>query len=278
LRASDPGRDPAIKRETERENERQMLAATLRAAGAIALKTFQAPVRSWLKDQSSPVCEADIAVDDFLRERLAGPGSGYGWLSEETAGDRSSRQARRLWIVDPIDGTRSYLAGRPDWAISVALIGDGRPVLAGVFAPVTDELFLARAGAGVTRNGAPIRASAGGHLEGATVDGPKRSVRALAAIASRITIASRIGSLALRLARVANGELDVAFASAGSHDWDLAAADLLVHEAGGALTTLVGEGLTYNQPELVHGALAAAGAERHVALIALARAKLADFG
>src|SRR5712671_5108798 len=114
-----------------------MLAAALREAGAIALKTFQAPVKSWLKNRSSPVCEADIAVDSFLRERLAGPGSGHGWLSEETADDRSSRQARRLWIVDPIDGTRSYLAGRPDWAISVALVADGRPVLAGVFAPAT---------------------------------------------------------------------------------------------------------------------------------------------
>ena len=114
---------------------RQILAATLREAGAIALKTFQTPVKSWLKDQSSPVCEADIAVDNFLRERLAAPGSGCGWLSEETADDRSSRHARRLWIVDPIDGTRSYLAGRPDWAISAALVADGRPVLAGVFAP-----------------------------------------------------------------------------------------------------------------------------------------------
>jgi myo-inositol-1(or 4)-monophosphatase len=158
LRASDAALD--------RAGERQMLAVTLREAGAIALKTFRAPIKSWLKDQSSPVCEADIAVDNFLRERLAGPGSGYGWLSEETADDRSSRQARRLWIVDPIDGTRSYLAGRPDWAISVALIADGRPVLAGVFAPVTDELFVARAGAGATRNDVPIRASVDDRLAG----------------------------------------------------------------------------------------------------------------
>jgi myo-inositol-1(or 4)-monophosphatase len=272
LRASDPGPGPA----NERESERQRLAMTLREAGAIALKTFQAPVKSWLKDQSSPVCEADIAVDNFLRERLAGPG--YGWLSEETADDRSSRQARRLWIVDPIDGTRSYLAGRPDWVISVALVEDGRPVLAVVFAPVTDELFVARAGAGATRNDALMRASAGDRLAGAKVAGPKRPVQALAAIESRIAIAPRIGSLALRLVRVAQGELDVAFASASSHDWDLAGADLLVHEAGGALTTLVGERLTYNQPELVHGALVAAGTDRHVALTALTRARLADFG
>jgi myo-inositol-1(or 4)-monophosphatase len=270
LRASDPDGDFAGGSRT--------LAVTLRAAGAIALATFQTPVRSWLKDQSSPVSEADIAVDNFLRERLAGPRSGTGWLSEETAHDRSSRQARRLWIVDPIDGTRSYLAGRPDWAISAALVADGRPVLAGVFAPATDELFIAGAGAGATRNGVPIRASAGDRLAGAKVAGPKRLVQTLAAIESLIAVVPRIGSLALRFIRVAQGEIDVAFASGSSHDWDLAGADLLVHEAGGAMTTLVGRSLTYNEPELVHGALVAAGADRHAALIALAHARLAEFG
>ena len=258
--------------------ETRQLAAVLREAGAIALKTFQTPLRTWLKDQSSPVSEADIAVDGFLRERLAGPESGCGWLSEETADDRSSATARRLWIVDPIDGTRSYLAGRPDWAISAALVVDGRPVLAGVFAPVTDELFVAAAGVGATRNGAPIRASAGDRLAGAKVAGPKRLLQALAAVDAQITVPPRIGSLALRLVRVAQGDLDVAFASGSSHDWDLAGADLLVHEAGGAMTNLVGRSLTYNQPDLVHGALVAAGADRHAALIALTREWLADFG
>jgi myo-inositol-1(or 4)-monophosphatase len=268
LRASDPG---------DAAGALEHLAATLRAAGALALATFQAPVRSWLKDQSSPVSEADIAVDRFLRERLAGAGSGIGWLSEETAEDRSSGQARRLWIVDPIDGTRAYLAGRPDWAISVALVADGRPVLAGVFAPVTDELFVAGAGGGATRNGVPIKVSAGAQLDGVRVAGPKRMVEALATIASRIAVPPRIGSLALRLVRVAQGELDVAFVSGSSHDWDLAGADLLVHEAGGALTTLAGRSLTYNRQELFHGALVAAGADRHVALLALTRARLAEF-
>jgi myo-inositol-1(or 4)-monophosphatase len=268
LRVNDGGLDPA--------GERRILAATLREAGAIALRTFQRPVKSWLKDQSSPVCEADIAVDNFLRERLAG--SGCGWLSEETADDRSSAPARRLWIVDPIDGTRSYLAGRPDWVISAALVADGRPVLAAVFAPVTDELFVASAGAGATRNGLPIRASAGDRLEDAKVAGPKRLVQALAAAQARIDVAPRIGSLALRLIRVAHGELDIAFAAGSSHDWDLAGADLLVHEAGGALTNLVGRSLTYNQPNLVHGALVAAGADRHAALIARTREWLAEIG
>jgi myo-inositol-1(or 4)-monophosphatase len=270
LRVSDGGSAPA--------DQRQILTATLREAGAIALETFQKPMKSWLKEQSSPVSEADIAVDAFLRERLAGASSGCGWLSEETADDRSSRQARRLWIVDPIDGTRSYLAGRPDWAISAALVADGRPVLAGVFAPVTDEMFVAVSGAGSTRNGAPIAASAGDRLAGAKVAGPKRLVQALATVAAGIEVVPRIGSLALRLVRVAQGQLDVAFASGSSHDWDLAGADLLVHEAGGVMTNLVGRSLTYNQPDLVHGALLAAGADRHAALVALSREWLAEFG
>ncbi|HLH96921.1 MAG TPA: 3'(2'),5'-bisphosphate nucleotidase CysQ [Xanthobacteraceae bacterium] len=252
------------------------LATALREAGAIALRTFRTPIKSWLKDQSSPVTEADMAIDGFLRQRLAGPGRG--WLSEETAEDRSSLGARRLWIVDPIDGTRSYLAGRDDWVISAALVENGRPILAGVFAPTTDELFLGAAGKGATRNGVPIRASAGNALSNIRVAGPKRLVQALASRQPQIIVAPRIGSLALRLIRVAQGELDVAFASASSHDWDLAGADLLVHEAGGVLTNLVGRGLTYNQPDLVHGALVSAGAERHAALLALTREWSSEFG
>jgi myo-inositol-1(or 4)-monophosphatase len=254
---------------------RDLLTATIREAGALALTTFQKPLKTWTKAGSSPVSEADIAVDNFLRHRLVQ--AGFGWLSEESEDDQSRHHAARLWIVDPIDGTRSYLAGRPDWVISVALVADGRPILAALFAPVSDELFLAAAGTGATRNGAPIAVSAGAWLDGSNVAGPKRLVQALAAVAPGITVTPRIGSLALRLARVAQGELDLAFASGSSHDWDLAGADLLVHEAGGAMTNLVGRTLTYNQPELVHGSLVAAGAQRHAALIEIARDRPTEF-
>jgi myo-inositol-1(or 4)-monophosphatase len=259
-------------------NQREILVAAVREAGALALKSFQTPLKSWIKDKTSPVSEADIAVDNLLRARLAGSPPGVGWLSEESEDERARRPATRLWIVDPIDGTRSYLAGRPDWVISAALIADGRPVLAAVLAPVTDELFVASLGTGATRNGVPIKAGAGGGLAGAKVAGPKRIVQALAAIEPRIVAMPRLGSLALRLVRVAHGELDVAFASGNSHDWDLAGADLLVHEAGGAMTNLVGRTLTYNQPEPVHGALVAAGTARHAALVAQTRNWVAEFG
>jgi myo-inositol-1(or 4)-monophosphatase len=257
--------------QTGRARQRDLLAAAVREAGALALHTFKVPLKSWIKGQSSPVSEADIAVDLLLRERLMGDGSGHAWLSEETEDDLARLQARSLWIVDPIDGTRSYLAGRPDWVISAALVTDGRPVIAALFAPVTDELFLAEAGAGASCNGVPIVATGGDDLRGVKVAGPKRLLKELADHHPDILPMPRVGSLALRLSRVAQGEIDVAFAGDNSHDWDLAAADLLVHEAGGALTTLAGRSLIYNRPQPVHGALVAAGRGRHDSLMALVR-------
>ena len=247
------------------------LADTVRAAGDVALKTFRQPLRQWIKGESSPVSEADIAVNDFLRERLLGLAHGYGWMSEETEDDPARLEAENVWIVDPIDGTRAYLAGQDDWTISVALAARGRPTLGVVFAPVSQELFLAVAGRGATRNGVPIAASTGGDMAGAKVVGPKRHINWLASLNANAIPVPRIGSIALRLARVAQGVLDAAFAGGNSHDWDLAAADLLVHEAGGALTAITGEALTYNGSELVHGALLAAGQERHAALVNLVR-------
>ena len=121
-------------------------------------------------------------------------------------------------------------------------------MLAALYAPVTDEMFLAAQGAGATLNGAPIAASAGAALDGAKLAGPKRYLDRLADMNPTILPQPKVHSLALRLARVAHGELDVAFASPGSHDWDLAAADLLVHEAGGVMTDFDGRPLSYNRP------------------------------
>ena len=116
----------------------------------------------------------------------------------------------------------------------MALVEHGRPVLAALYAPVTDEMFLAARGAGATLNGAPIAATAARRSNDAKLAGPKRYLDRLAGLNPGILAQPKVHSLALRLARVAHGELDAAFASPGSHDWDLAAADLLVHEAGGA--------------------------------------------
>jgi myo-inositol-1(or 4)-monophosphatase len=255
---------------------RDLLVSAVREAGALALKSFRGSIKQWAKGKSSVVCEIDLAVDTLLRERLTGSDSGYGWLSEETEDDPARLDAKTIWIVDPIDGTRSYLAGRVDWSVSAALAVDGRPVLAALFAPATAEFFLATVGGGATLNGAPITVNSTTGPAGAKVAGPKQFLNRLAETNAKIVPMPRIGSLALRLARVAQGELDIAFAGTNSHDWDLAAADLLVHEAGGALTTLAGQALTYNCPEPVHGALIAAGRNCHATLIERARSWRAD--
>ncbi|MCK0206984.1 3'(2'),5'-bisphosphate nucleotidase CysQ [Starkeya koreensis] len=260
--AVDPLADPAI--------AARHLADAVVAAGAVAVAMFREGVKSWSKHNDSPVTEADLAVDLMLRERLSLIGPGYGWLSEETADEPSRLSRRRVWIVDPIDGTRAYMAGGQDWCVEAALVEDGRPIAGALFAPVTDELFVAVLGGGATRNGQAIEVSRTHALGGAVVDGPAPWLNHIdrAGPLRRVT---RIRSLALRIARVATGELDAALASPNGNDWDLAAADLLVHEAGGRLTTLDGHPLAYNAPVPRHGALVSAGSVLHPALVAAAR-------
>ena len=233
----------------------------MREAGALALSYVGADLKHWTKGKDSPVSEADIAVDALLkatarRHRL--------WLAVGRSGRRCRRglNARRVWVIDPIDGTRAFIAGLPDWTISAALVEDGRPIVATVFAPVTDEFFFATAGAGATCNGIAIRVSADETLAGARIAGPKRVLDNMLRHEPSLLVAPRVHSLALRFARVAQGTLDAALAGGNSHDWDLAAADLLVHEAGGTLTTLAGKSAQYNRREPVHGPLVAAGRAR----------------
>ncbi len=257
---------------TTRAPFKDELEAIVREAGALAASTFRGEqLKSWTKSGDSPVTEADIAVDLFLRERLTRLMPNCGWLSEETEDDRLRLTGSRLWIVDPIDGTRAYVAGRTDWSVSVALVENGRPVAAAVFAPVEDGLYLAIAGEGATHDGEPIAANDGSGFAGAHVAGPKPMIGELEKSAPGIIAEPKVHSLALRLTRVAAGKLDIAFASKNSHDWDLAAADLIVHEAGGALTTLDGRTALYNSAEARHGALVAAGTARHARVVAITR-------
>jgi myo-inositol-1(or 4)-monophosphatase len=254
----------------------ERLAVAVQEAGALAMKFFRGPLKSWTKGAGdSPVSEADIAANDLLHRHLLRDGDG--WLSEESENDPNRLDARRVWVIDPIDGTRAFIAGREDWTISAALVVGGRPVAAALFAPATSELFLATAGGGVTRNGAPVHVTNGG-LIGTRISGPKRVLERIAARDTGIVIMPRVHSLALRLARVAHGELDAAMAGGNGHDWDLAAADLLVHEAGGVMTALDGGTLVYNRPDPVHSVLIAAGRERHAALVDLVRAQTSEPG
>jgi myo-inositol-1(or 4)-monophosphatase len=244
-----------------------LLRDTVREAGALALSLFRTELKNWTKGASSPVSEADIRVNDLLERRLRSATPDYGWLSEESVDDEKRLGKHLVWIVDPIDGTRGYLAGREDWCVSVALVEDAAPVLAAVFVPASDEFFFAARGQGAFLNDVPVRAAAGTELDFSRVAGPKPLVERLSRSGDDIVLYPRIGSLALRLCRVAQGSLDAAFAGGQSRDWDLAAANLIVQEANGRMTALSGDAILYNRREVTHGVLVAAGRDRHARIV-----------
>lgn len=244
-----------------------LLRDSVREAGALALSMFRTELKNWTKGKSSPVSEADIAVNDLLEARLRTATPDYGWLSEESADDETRLGRKYTWIVDPIDGTRSYLGHRDDWCVCAALVEDAEPILAAVYAPVSEEFFFAARGQGARRNDAPLQASAGDALDFSRMAGPKPLVERLSPTREDITLHPRIGSLALRLCRVADGSLDAAFAGGQSRDWDLAAANLIVQEADGRMTALSGDPILYNRREVAHGILVAAGRDRHARIV-----------
>ena len=244
-----------------------LLTSAVREAGALALSLFRTELKNWTKGASSPVSEADIRVNDLLESRLRSATPDYGWLSEESVDDDKRLGKHLTWIVDPIDGTRGYLAGREDWCVSVALVQDATPVLAAVFVPASDEFFFAMRGQGAARNDVTLSAAPGGELDFSRVAGPKPLVERLNASSGDTVLHPRIGSLALRLCRVAQGSLDAAFAGGQSRDWDLAAANLIVQEANGNMTALSGDAILYNRREVTHGVLVAAGRDRHARII-----------
>lgn len=243
------------------------LRESIREAAALALPFFRAgaqtQARVWSKSGGSPVTEADVAVDTFLKVRLSSLLPQAAWLSEETIDDALRLGSDFVWIVDPIDGTRAFLSGHPDWSIAVALLIGGEPMLGFVHAPVTDRFYEAVAGEGATCNGDAIAASMQDRIEGARVTGPKPMIERLArggaeaGVKPAMVQVDRVPSLALRIARVAEGSIDIGLVSSNARDWDLAAADLILREAGGAVIDLQGESTTYNRPDPVHGELVA---------------------
>jgi myo-inositol-1(or 4)-monophosphatase len=244
-------------------------------AGAIALPFFrtgqQTAARLWFKERSSPVTEADIALDTFLKERLSRLMPEAGWLSEETTDEPSRLDRRFVWIVDPIDGTRAFASGHPDWSISIALVADGRPVLGVIHAPVHDRLYEARLGHGADCNGKRLLLS-DRHPASLRVAGPQPLVDRLSRQINPIEHLPKVPSLALRLARVAEGSIDVGLVSANSHDWDIAAADLILHEAGAVLTDLGGVAPVYNKAHPCHGEMVAVASRLHPRAIGAMRA------
>ncbi len=240
------------------EADLDLLASAAREAGEIALRFFRRDPEVWHKAGGSPVSEADLAADRHLSTRLRGARPDWGWLSEETADGPARLERSRVFVVDPIDGTRAFLRGEAEWAVSVAVVEGGRPILGALFQPVTDTLFTAIAGRGAVRDGLRLCASDRTELEGAKISGPKKYSESAILRNTSASIGPVVPSLALRIAHVADGLTDIAYGTGNAHDWDLAAADLLVHEAGGRLTSADGEPVRYNRAVPRHPPLVAA--------------------
>jgi myo-inositol-1(or 4)-monophosphatase len=205
------------------------------------------------------VTEADLAADALLKQRLRSAFPDAGWLSEETADDSDRLTRRALIVVDPIDGTRAFVSGDPRWAVSAALVIDGRPVAGVVHAPALDETYAAARGAGAELNGEKIRVSVPTDPLRLSAAGPKAILQAMGAkLGASLEISPRVPSLAYRLCMFARGSVQFAVAAENGHDWDIAAADLLVEEAGGRLVEISGERLIYNRSQVQRSSLLAA--------------------
>jgi len=223
----------------------ERLEAIGRQAGSIALEQWPGSgfaLRSWDKSPGNPVCDADLAVDAFLKRELGALLPAAGWLSEETADDPSRLDRSLIWLVDPIDGTRDFIRGRTGWAVSVALISAGKPLIGMLVAPAREESWIAVAGRGATLNGRRLRASTRKELAGARVPAD-----ALPKEDADLALVEKPNSIALRIAMVADDRADLLATLRWGFEWDIAAAALIAREAGAAATDAFGQPLSYNK-------------------------------
>lgn len=224
-----------------------LLEETAREAGEIASRFWRGDQQVWDKGKEGPVSEADLAVDRHLRKRLLNMRPDYGWVSEETRDDPARLSARRVFIIDPIDGTRSFIAGEHTWAHSLAVAEDGRVVAACVFLPAREKTYLAAAGAGATLNGAPIAALQRDRLEGASL------------LSTRVGLSPKYwsggppdvkrhfrSSFAYRMALVAEGSFDASLTLRPTWEWDVAAGALIVTESGARVSDRNGRSPKFN--------------------------------
>jgi myo-inositol-1(or 4)-monophosphatase len=222
----------------------EQVAAIAAEAGRIAMDRWETDFRRWEKVPGSPVCDVDLEIDAMLRERLSALIPDAGWLSEETADNRDRLEADRVWVVDPIDGTRDYLRARPGWAVSVALVENGLPVIGVLDAPARGEAWIAEAGKGAWRNGVRLEAGDRGVMAGARVPSDQ-----LPKVDADLAAVYKPNSIALRIAMVAADEADLVATLRWGNEWDIAAAVLLATEAGAIATNAFGSALSFNSPE-----------------------------
>ena len=233
------------------EYELTILSQAMSEAGREALRLASAGFETFTKADQSPVTSADLAVNRILQDRLSTAFPEDGWLSEETTDNDTRLSRKRVWIVDPIDGTRSFVRGLPEFCLSVALVENGVPTVAAIFNPATGEFFSAIRGRGLRVE----------RLSDSDQPGFTSSERPVALVNPWELRVGRfeglqdhlhcrpIGSIAYALALVAAGQADAAITLAGGNEWDVAAGALLVEERGGRATTAAGHPVTFNRPD-----------------------------
>jgi len=244
-----------------------LLETAAREAGEIARSFWRDDPQVWDKGGDDPVSEADFAVDKHLNDRLLSARPDYGWVSEEAEDNTDRLSAKCVFIVDPIDGTRSFVAGEKTWAHSLAIVEDGQPIAACVYLPVRDKLYLAELGQGATLNGAALRATSQDGLEGATVLSPKFSIRDEFWKSGPPPVDRHFRpSLAYRMALIGEGRFDAMLTLRPAWEWDIAAGALIAAEAGAHVTDRHGAGLRFNSPARQTQGVLAANASLHKAL------------
>jgi len=241
----------------EFEDDLELIRSAAVSAGIIATGFFRQDVKTWTKGNASPVSEADYAVDRYLKATLCGERPDYGWLSEETADNLDRMNKDRIFVVDPIDGTRGYLQGDDSWTVCITVVEKGKPVAGVVYAPIRDEFYEAVAGGGAYLNGEPIRRRARMGNVGPIMPAPGAVHRELEARGISFVRGPAIRSLALRLVQVATGVLDIAVSRRGAQDWDIASASLILEECGISLEDVCCGKPSFNKQEIRHGAIAA---------------------
>ncbi|MGH2536646.1 MAG: 3'(2'),5'-bisphosphate nucleotidase CysQ [Candidatus Promineifilaceae bacterium] len=243
-----------------------------RAAGATIMGFYRDSFSVTDKAPDNPVTDADLAADRLLKENLRPLLPEAGWLSEETRDDPARLACEAVWVVDPLDGTKEFVLGLPEFAVSVALVTAGEPILAVVYNPASNELYQAEQGGGVFLNGRPVTVSQTAELSIAQVD-VSRSERKrgeFAAFEGQMGLRT-MGSIAFKLARLAAGQSDATWSRGPKSEWDICAGTLLVLEAGGVCVDLDNRPLPFNRARpKVSGVIASNGRLHAQVLAALA--------
>ncbi|MCR8724938.1 3'(2'),5'-bisphosphate nucleotidase CysQ [Frigidibacter sp. ROC022] len=252
------------------EDDLALLVDAARSAGSIAMGYFRNAPEKWDKpDNAGPVTAADYAVDSMLRETLTAARPGTGWLSEETEDDPARLQAREVFIVDPIDGTRAFIAGETSWAHSLALARDGKVVAGVVYLPAADLLYTATEAGAAVLNGSPIRVSPARGVSGARTLSAARFLKPDLWPGGAPPVERHFRpSLAWRLALVAEGRFDAMLTLGDTWEWDIAAGCLIAERAGARITDRDGTELRFNNAHPVTPGVIAAGPDLQAQLMA----------